>query len=228
MPNSSDYFHRCCGEELQLLPERALYWRAQRCLLLSDLHLAKAGHFRRYGIAVSGEVMRRDLAILDGLLQRLEPERILFLGDLFHSSYNSEFDWFARQMATWRQAAGARGYTLSFELVPGNHVILPASVYEEMNIRLHSRAIHIGPFVLTHQPAASLPPERYLISGHVHPGIRLTGRGRQSLRLPCFHFGSRQALLPAFGGFTGLQIIQPQAEDSVYAVAEGRVVPIPA
>ena len=42
-----------------------------------------------------------------------------------------------------------------------------------------------------------------MLGGHLHPACRIHGRGRDSLRLPCFVSDGRQVILPAFGEFTG-------------------------
>jgi metallophosphoesterase superfamily enzyme len=60
----------------------------------------------------------------------------------------------------------------------------------------------------------------------VHPAVSVSGRGLQRETLPCFCFGEKRALLPAFGSFTGNQSIGPEAQERVYAVAENEVVEI--
>jgi len=40
------------GEELLLLPQRALWWPAQKTLLVADLHFGKAATLRAHGIPV--------------------------------------------------------------------------------------------------------------------------------------------------------------------------------
>ncbi|MDX1672145.1 MAG: hypothetical protein R3211_07370 [Balneolaceae bacterium] len=66
----------------------------------------------------------------------------------------------------------------------------------------------------------------YLLSGHIHPAVKLRGKARQSMKLPCFYFGKQQGVLPAFGHFTGTHVIKPQPDDRVYAIVNQRVVPI--
>jgi metallophosphoesterase superfamily enzyme len=63
----------------------------------------------------------------------------------------------------------------------------------------------------------------YVLAGHQHPCVHV-GRGIERLRLPCFHFGRRVGVLPAFGAFTGMHPIEPAPGDRVFAVAEDRVV----
>ncbi len=65
-----------------------------------------------------------------------------------------------------------------------------------------------------------------MLAGHLHPAVSLSGPGRQRERLPCFLFGERVGILPAFGDFTGGAAVRPRPGDRVFAVAEDEVVPI--
>jgi metallophosphoesterase superfamily enzyme len=66
----------------------------------------------------------------------------------------------------------------------------------------------------------------YNLAGNIHPGVLLQGKGKQAVTLPCFYFGERQGILPAFGSFTGLARIQPKKEDRIFVIAESTVVKI--
>ena len=61
---------------------------------------------------------------------------------------------------------------------------------------------------------------------HIHPGVVLSGQARQRLRLPCFWFGERLAIIPAFGLSTGLHVIRPERTDRVYACTERAVLDV--
>jgi metallophosphoesterase superfamily enzyme len=67
-----------------------------------------------------------------------------------------------------------------------------------------------------------------VLAGHIHPAISLSGPGGQHERLPCFLFGERIGLLPAFGGFTGGATVRPRRGDRVFALAGEEVVLITA
>ena len=62
------------------------------------------------------------------------------------------------------------------------------------------------------------------VCGHIHPGVRIPVGLRQSIRTPCFYFGKKHAILPAFGIFTGNYIINPAVNDSIYAIVEERII----
>ncbi|MEL6667666.1 MAG: ligase-associated DNA damage response endonuclease PdeM [Bacteroidota bacterium] len=210
------------GEELILHPYRAIYWPKERALLLSDLHLGKGAHFRRSGIAVPEATGSGNFWRLNQLLLEFQPERILFLGDLFHSDYNHVWEQFVDFIAEHSD--------ISFELIPGNHDILGQKRYEAAGLLLQEEILELGPFWLTHHPMEEdqLPIDKYIIAGHVHPCVRMsnTGGKRGSIRLPAFWFGTRQGLLPAFGEFTGGYTVQVGKKDRVFVLVEGEVLAV--
>ena len=40
------------GEDLLLLPEKAVYWPAEQMLIVADIHFGKAASFRALGVPV--------------------------------------------------------------------------------------------------------------------------------------------------------------------------------
>jgi DNA ligase-associated metallophosphoesterase len=198
-----------------LLPEKALFLPEQNLLVIADLHIGKVTHFRKAGIPVPREAHISNLSRLSKLMFRIRPARVLFLGDLFHSDHNREW----KSLSDWM----AQFPHVSFELTVGNHDILPAIYYADAGVRLHPTGLLAGPFLFTHEPGSSPVDGQYIIAGHLHPGVRLTGKGKQSLRLPCFWQGSWQMVLPAFGAFTGLATITPSPDDRIYAVTDTQI-----
>ena len=195
-----------------LSPERCLYWEEERTLILSDLHFGKTGHFRKAGIPVPPQVYLEDLHRLMMQVQYFQPETIIITGDLFHSRENLEHALFAR----WKETIP----TKDVHLVRGNHDILSLRSYADMGIEVHEQSYLRPPFLFAHDPdwKPSDDQGHYRVSGHIHPGIRLSGIGKQSLRFPCFHFSAEQVVLPAFSKFTGLALVTPRKGDMVYAV----------
>jgi len=185
-----------------------LWWPQRETLVVSDLHLGKVGHFRKAGIALPQKALSATLGRLDRALAYWNPSRLLVLGDMFHSDYNRELEAFA----TWRE----RWQALDMALVPGNHDVLPAGLYTEWKIDVLPVRYREAGICFVHDPAHAVGDEAH-IAGHVHPGVRLRGGGRQSLRLPCFWFGQNRALLPACGAFTGSVALRPKAGERVFA-----------
>jgi uncharacterized protein len=205
-------------QDLLLLPQKAIYWKQQQTLMVADVHLGKTGHFRKAGIAVPRDLEQNDLAVLSDLVAEFKPERIIFLGDLFHSDMNADWEWFAM----WRQQFP----NVTIDLVRGNHDIIADKYYDQLNIALYKQMI-IGPFLMLHHPLSEIDLQlitQYAFCGHIHPGINLTGKGRQSLTLPCFAFGSKQAILPSFGKFTGKVAVRTSKTDKIFAVLKDKVI----
>ena len=203
------------GKQLTMLPEKALALKADKILVLSDLHFGKINHFRKSGIAVPPKANDRNSEFLIDLLNRLKPERVIFLGDLFHSHYNEEWEVLGQVLHHFSSC--------HFELVRGNHDIMSNLQYERHKMHVHEGELRIGKFIFTHEPLEKPTGDFYNIAGHIHPGVHLFGRGRQSLTLPCFYFGKQQGIMPAFGSFTGLAKIHPKKEDQIFVIAEGKI-----
>ena len=121
-------------------------------------------------------------------------------------------------LESWRRKRA----DLDVILVRGNHDRRAGDPPAELNFNCIDAPYRIDPFVLVHHPASS--EDGYVIAGHVHPGIRLYGPGRQRERLPCFVFDAGCAILPAFGDFTGLGDVEPDEFTRLYAIAEDQVV----
>jgi uncharacterized protein len=201
-----------------LLPQKALYWKEHDILLISDLHIGKIGHFRKSGIALPPAAAQENFARLDEIITTTNASQILFVGDLFHSDANHEWN----QFCAWRKQYP----TIKMDIVPGNHDRLPDNFCAEFQITIHPIEWMIDGFTFTHYPREEFTTDEYVISGHVHPVISLSGLARQHIRVPCFYFGTQQAILPSFGYFTGGYAIDIQKTDSVIAVVNDTLIPV--
>ncbi|MGB3546589.1 MAG: ligase-associated DNA damage response endonuclease PdeM [Saprospiraceae bacterium] len=208
------------GQRFHLYPSRAIHWTDRNILLLADLHLGKGAHFRGAGIPVPRAVELENFSRLHQLLRQTRPERVLLLGDLFHSDYNHIWDDFIALIAAYP--------TISFELVPGNHDILPDADYQRSGLVMLPEIYDLGPFRFTHHPQeeGSVPADLYNLCGHLHPGVHLAGGGGETMRLPCFFFGARQGILPAFGEFTGCAYLSVRAGDRVFVLTPEAVIDV--
>lgn len=204
-------------ERVRLLPERALFWPAERTLFIADPHWGKTAAFRAGGLPVPGGTSDADLGRLAAALRRTGAARLVVLGDLFHASGGRTAETLAA-VAGWR----ARHPELEILLVRGNHDRGAGDPPPEWGFRCVDPPYRRGPWALCHRPEEA-PPGGYALAGHLHPGVRLAGGGER-VRLPCFWFGPRGGVLPAFGSFTGLQTVRPRPGDRVWVLAEGEVV----
>lgn len=206
--------HIINGQLFWLTLERSIYWEEQNTLIVADLHLGKIGHFRKSGIAVPQSVYKADLQRLMAMIYLFKAERLIVVGDFTHSIANKELDLFLK----WRKDFSA----LQIDLVKGNHDILEDAWYKDANVIQHEWELMINGFLFKHEDKRYKRPAvenaRFTFSGHLHPGFKLKGQGKQRLKFPCFFFGKNQCILPAFSRFTGTFIVEPVKGDIVYAI----------
>jgi len=207
---------RLAGEELWLLPEKALYWPAQQALLIADVHFGKAAAYRRLGQPVPQGTTASNITVIDQLLAKLPCRQLIFLGDFLHGP-GSHASSTLQTLAQWR----ARHADLPITLIRGNHDKRAGDPPADLGIEVVAEPLLMGPFALQHEPDAH--PSHHVLAGHVHPVYRLRGKGRQSLRLPCFQLGPRVSLLPAFGAFTGGYRVEPDANHRILVIGDQEV-----
>jgi DNA ligase-associated metallophosphoesterase len=214
---NSPYLYSIRNQQILLSKERCIFWENQQLLILSDTHFGKSGHFRKEGIAIPQGVYQSDIKRLAGVIEYFKPVGILIIGDMFHSTFNKEINYFK----TFREDYAKVGLSL----IRGNHDILSKEVYRELAIDVYDGTFNMSPFTFVHDlNDLETPIENYVFSGHLHPGIDMKGKGRQKLRLPCFHFRSQYAYIPAFSRFTGTSTIHRKKEDDIFLITEDGVI----
>lgn len=212
--------HTIRNNSFVLHSNRSIFWEDTKALILSDLHIGKTGHFRKHGIAVPTAVTKEDMQRLVIAIQYFKPSKLIIIGDLFHSVENKEHDWFVK----WRKDFPR----VEFVLVKGNHDIAEDNWYRDAGINSVPQITSFEGFSFIHS-AEDFDFENntdYVFSGHVHPAVRISGPGRQSLKLPCFYFTEKYSVLPAFGKFTGNFLIKPSNNEFVFAVTNNQVIRI--
>ena len=179
------------GHELMALSQGALFWPARRALLVADLHLEKASWFARLGQMLPPYDSIATLADLTALAASTRAQEIWCLGDSFHDRHGCDrLPERAREMLT------ALTSTLRWTWITGNH---DPGFADHCGGDILGEA-QVDGLILRHEAdAADLRPE---LSGHFHPKLRITHRGRQVSRR-CFVATQRKLILPAFGALTG-------------------------
>ncbi len=203
------------GQAFSFLPERALYKYNESLLIIADVHLGKASHFRKQGIPIPAASQAGDYTNLQNLINKKQPQKVYFLGDLFHSYVNS--DWYAFEELI-RLHPG-----IEFTLIKGNHDIVDYRLFDQLGVTVCDGDIIDGPFIYSHKPLDAVPDGSLNIAGHIHPGILLQGLAKQSIKLPCFHLSTQHLILPAFGILTGLYTMEMSKHNKVYAVLPNEV-----
>jgi len=226
------------GVGVRLLARRGLWWQDEATVFVADVHLGKAETFRALGVPVPSGPTQLTLDRLGTLVDHCAARRLVVLGDLLHARP-------AQQPATvdalraWRRARPG----LHCVLVRGNHDDRAGDPPADLGIETVDADTRLGPFRLCHEPDSCGPPAAgaavdavvddvtepagYRLAGHQHPAVRLHGRAGDSVRLPCFRVGTAQAVLPAFGEFTGGWTVSRSGADRLYAIAGARVFEVP-
>ncbi len=181
-----------------------LYWPAEACLIVSDLHLEKGSSH-----AVRGRFMPPyDTGVtLTNLAQRLAvwaPKRVICLGDSFHD--DQAVDRLpTRYRAQLRSAMAGRDWVW----IAGNHDPgAPAGLAGAAALELAC-----GPLVFRHEPSAGTVSGE--IAGHLHPAGKINRRGR-SVRRRCFAGDGERLIMPSFGAFTGGLNVRDEAFDGLF------------
>ena len=184
------------GHELALGTGRALYWPAERALLVADLHLEKASWFAQRGQMLPPYDSRDTLERLADAVRITDARRVITLGDNFHDDAGA-----LRLDAHCTGMLEALTRALDWVWITGNHdEALPKGFGGTIVPELQ-----LGGITLRHEArAGEAAPE---MSGHYHPKLRVNIRNRHIAR-PCAVVGrdaggSERMILPAFGTLTG-------------------------
>jgi len=205
------------GATIRLLPERALWYEAERTLFVADLHWGKAAAFRAAHVPVPMGTTSSDLARLSNVISTTEAQQLVVLGDLLHARAGRHDETF-RTIAAWREQHTA----LRITLVRGNHDQHAGDPPATLDIVCTDAPFVCGPFVGVHEPCVH--SGGYVLCGHLHPSVTVRGRGRLSARLPVFAFGPQRGVLPAFSSFTGGGMYRAGGDDRLFGVAEDSII----
>ena len=204
------------GEAIVLHPERALVWPAGKTVFIADLHLGKADLFRRAGIAIPEGTTLTDLQRLTQLVDSFQLENLIVLGDFVHGR-SSPSAVHRSHFEVWRR----RHQALRVVVVEGNHDRYEQETRPLWDVEWVSEGFQVGPFVCAHHPRAS--EHGYVLSGHVHPVVKLHASSRERARIPVLCVTRDYAILPSFGSFTGGAEVEMADQERVYGFAGARV-----
>lgn len=179
------------GHDFFAFPQGALFWPRRKALIVADLHFEKASWFAGFGQFLPPYDSIATLSDLGALVAETQARELWCLGDSFHDSRGATrlepqalglFEALACSL-DWRWIVGNHDAALA---APPCGVILAEAEVDGLSFRHEA-----DPF----EPRPEL-------SGHFHPKLRLTLKGRHVARR-CFVAGGNKLILPAFGALTG-------------------------
>lgn len=220
------------GQEWGMVDGRALFWKRENALVVADLHLEKASYYAKAGQMLPPYDSRETLERVAHAVRATGARRVFTLGDNFHDAGGPErLEPYARGMLD------ALTRSLDWVWVTGNHDEKDGEAAAPGGTQMAE--LEVSGLILRHmaRPGESRPE----LSGHFHPRLQLSLRGRRIVR-PCAvvaeggdETGGRM-ILPACGTLTGgmdaadpaiVSAMQPARRIEAAVPAAGRMLRFP-
>ena len=186
--------HKIVLAGLEMRPDMtgALHVPELSALIIADLHLEQGTSLARRGIRVPPYDTGITISLLEAVIARYAPKRLILLGDNFHDD-----DGEMRVEEALLHRLQKISQTHECFWICGNHDPSPPRKL------VGHAADHIlfGPLTLRHEPAR-LRKDEFEIAGHLHPGCAVSQRGRR-VSGKCFIADDCRLIMPAFGAYTG-------------------------
>ena len=178
---------------IEMLPSRALFLPETKELLICDVHLGKAEYFQQNGIPLTNNSDENNFTRIETIVRKYSPEKLIILGDLFHSKYSIS------KTLQKRVEDLPELLKTNVELVLGNHDI----GCKIKNIKIFDIKENKN-ITFSHEPLNLADNKSLNICGHYHPKLYLKNNG-DKLSLRCFAMDTKKnnLYLPAFGDLTG-------------------------
>jgi uncharacterized protein len=179
------------GETFFATGDGALFWADRNALLVADLHLEKASWFARFGQFLPPYDSHATLTAVAAIVERTGASALYCLGDSFHDRFGCD-----RLPDSARALLTDLTTRLEWTWIVGNH---DPGFADHCGGQIEDE-VELGGIILRHEAVRGEPrPE---MSGHFHPKLRLSLRGR-SVSRRCFVVSPTKLILPAFGSLTG-------------------------
>lgn len=198
------------NEEIELLPERVVFWPAMELLLVADIGFALTE--KTWIESGTAELER-----LKAILRKRPVKRVVLLGDAAPEgrSFDRPLLW---KVQTWSRSLGIAFY-LAFPKTP----LFKAEELTSFGVAAWADPLVIPPFAFTKEPQ---PHAKYFtFSGHVHPHVVLK-KGGERHSFPCFQIKERIAILPSFTEDAISQPISWTSEERLFAIDGNDIIAI--
>lgn len=202
----------------------ALWWPAEKLLVFADLHFEKGSSFAaRTTQLLPPYDTHATLKLMQDVVDRHSPRRIVCLGDNFHDE-----DGPARLDAKARETIQSLMKGRRFVWIEGNHDAAAAGVLGGES----APTLSVGPLTFVHEPSEGIDPMGE-VAGHLHPVVTIQTRVKR-MRRKCFVSDGVRCVLPSAGAFTGGLDVTDDAfaplfdsDFSAYALGKEKVYPFP-
>ena len=211
------------GIELELHADKSAWHSDSGTLFCADLHLGKEATFQRASFPVPVQSLESILSRLIQTIEKLQPKRVVVLGDLVHGTSSFSDSFRAKMQHFWSTHAEASG--CPWILVEGNHDRRAKNELLKWPIQLVRPPWRIDDFICVHDPLelpaiASKQPDYLCLAGHLHPAFRMPDNGE---KLPCFALQRNLLIFPAYSDFTGRSLIDTSQTQSVFVIRQGEI-----
>jgi len=180
-----------CGKDFIADMTGAVYWPAEDCIIVADLHLEKGSAFAARGQMLPPYDTRETLAKLATLIDRYGATSVIALGDSLHDPAAAE-----RIAPEDLETIRIMQDDCEWIWVTGNH---DPRIAERLGGHVFD-AVEIAGITLRHEPTEGR--QTHEIAGHLHPAARFSRHG-YTIRRPCFIGNGLRLVLPAFGTYAG-------------------------
>lgn len=206
------------NQTCHLLAEKAVFWEENKTLIIADIHIGKGTVFRKSGIPIPQGIMEEDLLNITNLINKLNTEKCIIVGDLIHAESGISSD-VKRKFSQWLETTHCE-----IHLVLGNHDrALIKNLPPEWDLHTHQEGLLVEPFYFSHFP---MHHEQWFVwSGHLHPKVEIKNTYDRVV-LRCFQVFNHLAILPAFGFFVGGSMVKKSEDCKIYAIADHTVIEI--
>ncbi|KUO53888.1 MAG: phosphoesterase [Alphaproteobacteria bacterium BRH_c36] len=193
-----------CGKLFVADVSGALYWPAEKALIVADLHLEKGSSFAAKGQLLPPYDTRETLLQLAKAVDRFGAKTVVALGDSLHDRDAGE-----RMPQTELDKLRIMQDACEWIWVTGNHD-------PEIADRLGGFVVPeltVEGITLRHEPRGAWTTHE--IAGHLHPAARISRDGF-SLRRPCFIGNGVRLIMPAFGSYAGGLNVMDEAFEPLF------------
>ena len=176
------------NNQFLLNPDGSMYWLEEKSLIVGDLHLEKSTSYIDQGNFLPPYDTIDTLERLLNITKELSPNKIIFLGDVFHD--NSAFD----RLKTKEKQLFKDILNKNVIWVKGNH----DNNFKYVDIKTYT-SYKLKKFIFSH---ISDKKNKLEISAHYHPKVTFQFKGTKVSK-PCFLIDKEKIILPAYGAYTG-------------------------